>query len=70
MHYIEKSIWTPFQIIDLRPSNHFHGHSCKIKHLGMKTASTNICERMGHSQELGEFKRGTVLCLFMKFPQY
>ncbi|CAI9545476.1 unnamed protein product, partial [Staurois parvus] len=24
----------------------------KIKHLGMQTASTNICERMGHSQEL------------------
>ncbi|CAI9584240.1 unnamed protein product [Staurois parvus] len=33
----------------------------KIKHLGMQTASTNICERMGRSQELGEFKRGTVI---------
>ncbi|CAI9549891.1 unnamed protein product, partial [Staurois parvus] len=32
----------------------------KIKHLGMQTASTNICERMGRSQELSEFKRGTV----------
>ncbi|CAI9562956.1 unnamed protein product [Staurois parvus] len=28
---------------------------------GMLTASTNICERMGHSQELSEFKRGTVI---------
>ncbi|CAI9574908.1 unnamed protein product [Staurois parvus] len=27
----------------------------------MQTASTNICERMGRSQELGEFKRGTVI---------
>ncbi|CAI9610386.1 unnamed protein product [Staurois parvus] len=31
----------------------------KIKHLGMQTASTNICERMGCSQELSEFKHGT-----------
>ncbi|CAI9593244.1 unnamed protein product [Staurois parvus] len=27
----------------------------------MQTASTNICEKMGHSQELNEFKRGTVM---------
>ncbi|CAI9594889.1 unnamed protein product [Staurois parvus] len=27
----------------------------------MQTASTNICERMGCSRELGEFKRGTVV---------
>ncbi|CAI9622464.1 unnamed protein product, partial [Staurois parvus] len=27
----------------------------------MQTASTNICERMGHSQELSESKRGTVI---------
>ncbi|CAI9537415.1 unnamed protein product, partial [Staurois parvus] len=27
----------------------------------MQTASTNIFERMGHSQELSEFKRGTVI---------
>ncbi|CAI9618055.1 unnamed protein product [Staurois parvus] len=27
----------------------------------MQTASTNICERMGRSQELIEFKRGTVM---------
>ncbi|CAI9547689.1 unnamed protein product, partial [Staurois parvus] len=33
----------------------------KIKHLGMQTASTNICERMGRSQELSEFKSGTVI---------
>ncbi|CAI9532166.1 unnamed protein product [Staurois parvus] len=27
----------------------------------MQTASTNICERMGRSQELSEFKHGTVV---------
>ncbi|CAI9584688.1 unnamed protein product [Staurois parvus] len=27
----------------------------------MQTASTNICERMGRSQELSEFNRGTVI---------
>ncbi|CAI9611941.1 unnamed protein product, partial [Staurois parvus] len=27
----------------------------------MQTASKNICERMGRSQELSEFKRGTVI---------
>ncbi|CAI9578502.1 unnamed protein product [Staurois parvus] len=27
----------------------------------MQTASTNICERMGCSQELSEFQRGTVI---------
>ncbi|CAI9531703.1 unnamed protein product, partial [Staurois parvus] len=27
----------------------------------MQTASTNICERMGRSQELSEIKRGTVI---------
>ncbi|CAI9604045.1 unnamed protein product [Staurois parvus] len=27
----------------------------------MQTASTNICKRMGCSQELSEFKRGTVI---------
>ena len=33
----------------------------KFKHLGIQTASTNICERMGRSQELSEFLRGTVI---------
>ncbi|CAI9560935.1 unnamed protein product [Staurois parvus] len=27
----------------------------------MQTASTNICERMGRSQELSDLKRGTVI---------
>ncbi|CAI9619288.1 unnamed protein product [Staurois parvus] len=27
----------------------------------MQTASTNICERMGRSQELNEFKHDTVI---------
>ncbi|CAI9569642.1 unnamed protein product [Staurois parvus] len=47
----------------------------------MQTASTNICERMGRSQELNKFKCGTVigchLCnksiheisLFLNIPQ-
>ncbi|CAI9554386.1 unnamed protein product [Staurois parvus] len=26
----------------------------------MQTTSTNICERMGHAQELSEFKLGTM----------
>ncbi|CAI9572699.1 unnamed protein product, partial [Staurois parvus] len=55
IHYIAKSIGAPLQIIGFRCSNHLHGH------LGMQTASTNICERMGRSQELSEFKRGTVI---------
>ncbi|CAI9536264.1 unnamed protein product [Staurois parvus] len=31
----------------------------------MQTASTNICERMGRSQELSEFKRGTVIGCYL-----
>ncbi|CAI9586561.1 unnamed protein product [Staurois parvus] len=31
----------------------------------MQTASTNICERMGHSQELSELKRGTVIGCYL-----
>ena len=27
----------------------------------MQTVSTNICERMGHSQEFSEFQHGTVI---------
>ncbi|CAI9605865.1 unnamed protein product [Staurois parvus] len=27
----------------------------------MQTASTNICEQMGCSQQLSEFKRGTMI---------
>ncbi|CAI9593815.1 unnamed protein product [Staurois parvus] len=27
----------------------------------MQTTSTNICERMGHSQELSKFKRATMI---------
>ena len=33
----------------------------KTKHQGMQTVSTNICERMGRSQELSEFQSGTVI---------
>ncbi|CAI9554551.1 unnamed protein product [Staurois parvus] len=29
--------------------------------IGVQTASTNICERMGRSQEFSEFKRGIVI---------
>ena len=52
IHYTGKSILSPLQIIKFRCSNHFHGHVYK---------STNICERMGRSQELSEFQRGTVV---------
>ncbi|CAI9549893.1 unnamed protein product, partial [Staurois parvus] len=54
-HTHTQSIVTPLQIIRFRCSNHLHGH------VGMQTASTNICERMGRSQELSEFKGGTVI---------
>ncbi|CAI9552711.1 unnamed protein product, partial [Staurois parvus] len=70
VHYIAESIGTPLLIIGFRCSNDIHGH------LGMHNASTNICERMGRSQELSEFKCGTVidchLCnnSSMKFPCY
>ncbi|CAI9620606.1 unnamed protein product, partial [Staurois parvus] len=51
------------------PQNHwiqvFHSPSWpqvyNIKHLGMQTASTKICERLGHYQELSEFKHGTLI---------
>jgi len=33
----------------------------KSKHLGIQTASTNICERMGRSQELSKLHPGTVI---------
>ena len=33
----------------------------KSKHLGMPTVSTNICERVDHSQQLSEFQHGTVI---------
>ena len=33
----------------------------KSKHLGMQTVSPSICERMGRSQELSEFQRGSVI---------
>ena len=33
----------------------------KSKHLGMKTVSGNICERMGRSQELSEFQCGAMI---------
>ena len=36
-------------------------HRYKSKHLGMQTVSTNICERMGCSQELSEIRCGTVI---------
>ncbi|CAI9585688.1 unnamed protein product, partial [Staurois parvus] len=55
VHYIARSIGTTLQIIGFRCSNHLHGH------LGMQTVSTNICERTDRSQELSEFKRGTVI---------
>lgn len=34
---------------------------CEIKHLGMQTASANICGGMGRSQGLSERQRGIPL---------
>ncbi|CAI9553962.1 unnamed protein product, partial [Staurois parvus] len=45
----------PYKISRFRYSNYLHGHRC------IKTASTNIFEGMGCSQELSEFKGGTVI---------
>ncbi|CAI9588749.1 unnamed protein product, partial [Staurois parvus] len=47
--------------LDLGVPNQSWPQVYKIKHLGMQTASTNICERMGHSPELSEFKYSTVI---------
>ncbi|CAI9581030.1 unnamed protein product, partial [Staurois parvus] len=55
IHYIDKSIVTPLQIIRFRCFNHLHVHRC------IQIAYTNICERMGRSWELSEFKHGTVI---------
>ncbi|CAI9574753.1 unnamed protein product, partial [Staurois parvus] len=55
--YISKSIGIPLQIIGFRCSNHLHGCRC----IKSSTASTNICERIVHFQELSEFKFGTVI---------
>ncbi|CAI9578354.1 unnamed protein product, partial [Staurois parvus] len=55
IHYTAKSIKTPLHIIGFSCSNHLHGYKC------MQAAFTNICERMGCSQELSEFKCGTVI---------
>ncbi|CAI9563845.1 unnamed protein product, partial [Staurois parvus] len=55
IHYIAKRIWTPLQIIGFRCSHQLQGHRC------IQAAFTNIFERMGRSQELSEFKRGTVI---------
>ncbi|CAI9624372.1 unnamed protein product, partial [Staurois parvus] len=52
---LPKVLGQPLQTILFRCSNHLHGHRC------VQTASTNICERMGRSQELSEFKHGTMI---------
>ncbi|CAI9596316.1 unnamed protein product, partial [Staurois parvus] len=54
-HYIAKRIGALLKIIGFRCSNHLHGHRHE------DWFSTNICERMGYSKELSEFKRGTVI---------
>ncbi|CAI9571354.1 unnamed protein product, partial [Staurois parvus] len=61
IHYIAKNIGTSLQIIGFRRSNHLHGHRC----IKSSTASTNICERMGRSQELSECKHGPVIGCYL-----
>lgn len=56
IHCSSRSIPSPIQIIEFLCFNHY-----KIKHIDMQTAFTNICERMGPSQQLGEFLCGTVI---------
>lgn len=62
IHYITKSIRSPIQMIRIRCPNHLAWPQVyKIKHSGMQTVKQDICERMGRSQELSEFQRGTVI---------
>ena len=49
-------------MIRIRCSNHLAWPQVyKFKHSGMQTVKQDICERMGRSQELSEFQRGTVI---------
>ncbi|CAI9596389.1 unnamed protein product, partial [Staurois parvus] len=57
-HYITTSIGTPSKSLDSGVP--ITSMANKIKHPGMQTASTNICERMGRSQELSKFKHHTM----------
>ncbi|CAI9570683.1 unnamed protein product, partial [Staurois parvus] len=59
LHYTAKSVGIPNHWIQVFQSPPW-AQVYKIKHLGMQT-STNICERMGRSQELSEFKLGIVI---------
>lgn len=56
IHCSSRSIPSHIQIIEVLCFNHY-----KIKHIDVQTAFTNICERMGPSQQLGEFLCGTVI---------
>ncbi|CAI9596869.1 unnamed protein product, partial [Staurois parvus] len=49
---LPKELGHPSKSLDLGV---LHGH------LGTQTASTNICERMGRSQELSEIEQGTMI---------
>ena len=58
IHCIAKRIHSPIQsVLQSLPWPQVY----KRKHLGMQTVPTNICERMGCSQELSAFLRGTVI---------
>ncbi|MED6292927.1 hypothetical protein CHARACLAT_005586 [Characodon lateralis] len=44
---------------------------CKIQHLDIQAASISICERMGYSLQLSEFKHGTMIrCYFSNKSVY
>lgn len=63
IHFTAKSIHSPIQTLNSGVESLPRQQVYKIKHLGIQTASTKICERMGHAQELSEFQRGTVIVL-------
>ncbi|CAI9594221.1 unnamed protein product, partial [Staurois parvus] len=54
IHYIANVLGHPSKSLD-------SGVPITSVATGMLTVSTNICERMGRSQELSEFKCGTVI---------
>ena len=61
VHYTAKSIHSPIKISEISCSNHFHGHRCIKESTQACRHSTDICERMGRSQELSGFQCGTVI---------
>lgn len=58
LHYMEKSMQTPFLVIKFHPHcEQVH----KIKHIAIQSPSVNSGSRMGRNKKLREFKHGTLI---------